>query len=298
MTPMDTEFPHPALVLLMGQAGSGKSTLASTWPASEVLELDHYRGLVADDPGDQEATGDAVFVLESVLDARLERRLNCVVDATNADRATRAGLLKIAARHGMPTVALLMSTPLPEAMDRNSRRPDSRRVPDDIVRAQHAAMVAARPGLLNEGFDHVVFADTIGRLRPLLRRVSDARHRDLGLDGGTGLGDELLLRRFFGPEIARLATWRDGSPLADGDRVVVLRAGGEYLNLAFRNNADGDGDIGFDVQLPCPNEDCPGPAWTPVYNATDLLKAHQGLMDGDDDLICTRNPAHTDHPDW
>lgn len=49
MTPMDTQIPHPALVLLVGQSGSGKSTLAGTWPATEVLELDHYRALVADD---------------------------------------------------------------------------------------------------------------------------------------------------------------------------------------------------------------------------------------------------------
>jgi predicted kinase len=289
---MDNQIPEAALVLLIGQAGSGKSTLASTWPATEVLELDHYRGLVADDPGDQDATGDAVFVLESVLDARLERGLNCVVDATNTDRAVRSGLLKIAARHGMPTVALLVSTTLSEALERNSLRPANRRVPDDVVRAQHTAMINAHPGLRAEGFDHVVFADSIGRLRPLLHRVSEQQIRELGWNDDTpGAGRNLLVRRCFGPEAARLATWQDGSMLAGGAPVVVIQAGQEYLTLALRHTADGPV---FEVQLPCPaDEDCPGPAWLPVHSADDLLQAHCGDLDLERELACAHNPAHT-----
>ncbi len=59
--PVDTTIPDPSLVVLIGAAGAGKSTWASTWPATQVLELDHFRALVSDDAGDQEATDDAVF---------------------------------------------------------------------------------------------------------------------------------------------------------------------------------------------------------------------------------------------
>jgi len=47
--PVDTTIPDPSLVVLIGAAGAGKSTWASTWPATQVLELDHFRALVSDD---------------------------------------------------------------------------------------------------------------------------------------------------------------------------------------------------------------------------------------------------------
>lgn len=81
--PVDTTIPDPSLVVLIGAAGSGKSTWASTWPATQVLELDRFRALVSDDSGCQEATCDAVFALEAVLEARLARRKMTVVDATS-----------------------------------------------------------------------------------------------------------------------------------------------------------------------------------------------------------------------
>ncbi|WP_443045636.1 AAA family ATPase [Streptomyces sp. HUCO-GS316] len=50
-TSIDTDFPDPAVIVLIGPAGSGKSTLASTWEPTQVLSLDHYRALVSDSPG-------------------------------------------------------------------------------------------------------------------------------------------------------------------------------------------------------------------------------------------------------
>jgi predicted kinase len=296
---MDTEIPYPALVVLIGPAGAGKSALASTWPRTEVLELDRYRALIADDPGDQGATPDAVFVLESVLDARLERKKNCVVDATNVELPVRASLLRTAKRHGMPTVALLLSTPLSVCLARNAGRPDNRRVPEGVVRVQHAAMVAAQPRLRDEGFDHVVFADDLDRLEPFLQRLSHGREADLGRDGGSGLGDLLLVRRFFGPEILPLWRWLPDSDLVSGrDRAAEIRLGQQHLTLAYRDDADGEGDIGFDVAVPCPvDPQCAGPAWTPVYSVTDLHKALTGWMDSDPDIICTVHGSRDDEDD-
>ncbi|WP_432158824.1 AAA family ATPase [Streptomyces sp. bgisy153] len=297
---LDTDFPDPAVIVLIGPAGSGKSTLASTWEPTQVLSLDHYRALVSDSPGDQSATGDAVFALLRVLEARLRRGLTSVIDATSTNPEDRATLLATARRYGVPTVALIVPTPLNVCLARNATRTGDRHVPEDILRAQHQAMVAtASPARLRqEGFDYAEFAPGIqrlGRLGVLLQRVSDTRRRELGLDGGDGLGnDELLLRRFFGPEIARLATWKDGSDLVTGeDRVVVLDVAGDHLTLAFRRDADGEGNYGFDVLVPCPadadrdddDEPC-GPAWLPAYSATDLLRAYQGRHEIGDGLVC------------
>ncbi|MGW0653697.1 AAA family ATPase [Streptomyces umbrinus] len=296
---LDTDFPDSAVIVLIGPAGSGKSTLASTWAPTQVLSLDHYRALVSDEPGDQSATGDAVFALLRVLEARLRRGLTSVIDATSTNSEDRATLLATARRYGVPTVALIVPTPLSVCLARNAARTGDRHVPEDTVRAQHQAMVAtASPARLrHEGFDYAEFAPGIqrlGRLGALLQRASDTRRRELGLDGGNGMGDEVLLRRFFGPEIARLATWKDSSDLVTGeDRVVVLEVAGDYRTLAFRRDADGEGNYGFDVLVPCPavadrdddDEPC-GPAWLPAYSSTDLLHAYQGRHEIGDGLVC------------
>ncbi|MFE1265265.1 AAA family ATPase [Streptomyces albogriseolus] len=239
--PVDATIPDPSLVVLIGAAGSGKSTWASTWPATQVLELDRFRTLVSDDAGCQEATDDAVFALEAVLEARLARQKMTVLDATNCEQAVRANLIAAARRHGVPTVALVVPTPASVCVERQKGRPANRRVPEPVVRAQHAAMVDAWPGLPGEGFDHVVVAESVYRLQPLLQRLSDVRRADLGWDGGEGLGNLLLVRRYFGPEILPMWRWRDGSQLAGGDRVAEIRLGADRIVLAQRNDVDGAG---------------------------------------------------------
>lgn len=286
--PLDTTIPEDSLVCLIGAAGSGKSTWASTWAATQVLELDRFRALVSDDAGCQEASGDAVFALQAVLEARLARRKMTVVDATNCEKSVRADLIAAARRHGVPTVALVIPTPASVCVERQKGRPANRRVPEPVVLAQHAAMVAAWPGLPGEGFDHVVVAENIYRLQPLLQRLSDARRADLGWDGGEGLGDLLLVRRYFGPEVLPMWRWRDGSPLAGGDRVAEIRLGADRIVLAQRNDVDGAGDVGFEVLVGCAADDeCEGQAWAPVYNVTDLLRALTGELMNDPDVRCT-----------
>lgn len=286
--PVDTTIPEPSLVCLIGAAGSGKSTWASTWPDTQVLELDRFRALVSDDAGCQESTGDAVFALQAVLEARLARRKMTVVDATNCEPAVRADLIATARRHGVPTVALVVPTPVSVCVERQKGRPANRRVPEQVVRAQHAAMVDAFPGLPAEGFDHVVVAENVYRLQALLQPLSDARRADLGWDDGEGLGDLLLVRRIFGPEILPMWRWRDNSPFAGGDRVAEIRLGADRIVLAQRNDVDGEGDVGFEVLVGCPTDDeCEGQAWAPAYNVTDLLRALTGELMNDADVRCT-----------
>ncbi|WP_308216234.1 AAA family ATPase [Streptomyces ortus] len=281
------DLPDAALI---GASGAGKSTLAATWPASQVLSSDTLRGQGSDDCGcqDQDVTDDAFDVLHLLLEHRMARGLNTIVDATNVTRASRAPLLAAAKRHHMPAVAILVDTPASVCVDRQGPRPAAARVPDEVVVRQHKEMVRSHPDLIGEGFTQVDFADRLYRLEPHLKHLSETRTAGLGLDGGEGLGDLLLARRFFGPEILPLWQWKPGSDLAGGDRVAQIRLGQQYLTLALRTDVDGAGDYGFDVLLPCPHDDeCTGWAWVPVYSITCLYRALTGDLDDSEDIVCT-----------
>ncbi|MGW5816481.1 AAA family ATPase [Streptomyces noursei] len=280
------QFPERSLVVLIGPSGAGKSTLAATWPASQVLSLDALRGTVADDPGDQEATADAVDALHMLLERRMKRRLNTIIDATNVTKSAREPLVAAAKRHHMPAIAVLMSTPAPVCVQRQRPRPANRTVPDDTVIAQHKAMVHSHQSLTAEGFNEVHFADSLHRLLPHLQRLSKTHDADLGLDGGAGLGALLHARHTFGPEILPLWRWMPGSEVAGGDLVAEVRLGQQRLTLALRQEIDGV-DIGFDVMLPCPHDDeCIGYAWAPAYSISCLYRALNGDLD-DEAIVCT-----------
>ncbi|MEV6594153.1 ATP-binding protein [Streptomyces acidicola] len=169
-----------------------------------------------DDPGQQDATGDAADVFKLILERRMARKLNTVIDATNVEQPVRVELVMAAKRHGMPTVAVVVATSLPLCLERQGPRPANRRVPEDVVRSQHQAMVHSHQRLAAEGFNTVVFADALYRMEPFLKRLSQVREADLGRDGSDGLGDLWLARRFFGPEDPAVVAVAAG--LGPGDR--------------------------------------------------------------------------------
>jgi AAA domain-containing protein len=225
----------------------------------------------------------------------MRRRLFTVLDATNVTRSAREPLVAAAKRHNMLVIAVMVSTPASVCIERQGPRAANRTVPEDTVLKQRKAMVDSHRHLKSEGFEEIVFADSLYRLLPLLERLSEARTADLGLDGGDGLGDLLLVRRTFGPEILPLWRWKPGSNVAGGDRVAEILLGQMYLTLALRQNVDGEGDIGFDVMLPCPHDDeCTGYAWAPAYSITCLFRALNGDLDQDEDIVCTVHGPNTD----
>ncbi|MGF0167575.1 ATP-binding protein (plasmid) [Streptomyces albidoflavus] len=295
MSQPQPQLPDNALVVLIGASGAGKSTLARTWPASQVLSLDSLRGTVSDDPGDQAATADAADVLKLILERRMARRLNTVVDATNVEEAVRVELVMTAKKYGVPAVAVVVSTPLSLCLQRQGPRPANRRVPDVVVRRQHEAMTFSHQNLAREGFTQVLFAHDLNRLEPYLRHLSAARQADLGLDGADGLGNLLLVRRFFGEEILPMWRWKDDSDIAGGDRIGEIRLGQQHLTLTLRLDVDGEGDIGFDIAVPCPfDPECSHTAWTPAYSVSCLHRAHTGDLDHRDDIVCDIHGGYDD----
>ncbi|WP_186779914.1 AAA family ATPase [Streptomyces salinarius] len=265
-------IPEPSVIVMTGASGSGKSTLARTWPASYRLELDAYRELVSGDAGDQEATDDAVFVLHTVLEARLARGMTCVVDATNTRADVRKYLIEAAHAYELPAVAVVMTAPLEQCLARNSRRPANRRVPDDVVRRQSAQIAAARPGLRGEGFDHVVTDDRLMRLRLLLQRAVDRVHAHHQVDGDhTERARRMLAHRFFGEDLAPAFHWTQLRP--NHDPVGALAVGGDEITLAYRTWYPDPLDWGFEAQVPCLGG-CSGPAWVPVRSPMDLLAVY------------------------
>ncbi|MFI5905451.1 AAA family ATPase [Streptomyces cyaneofuscatus] len=292
------EMPEHSLVVLIGPSGAGKSTIAATWPVFQVLSLDALREVVSDSAGDQGATGDAVAALGLLLEARMRRRLFTVIDATNVTAATRGPLVAAAKRHDMLPIAVVVATPGTVCIERQGPRPANRTVPEDVVAHQHRAMVASHRTLKAEGFGEVVFSDSLCRLLPFLERLSGARQADLGLDGSDGLGELNLVRRMFGEEILPLWRWKPGSNVAGGDRVAEIRLGQQYLTLALRTDVDGEGDVGFDVMVPCPHDDeCTGRAWAPAYSVTCLFRALNGDLDDDEDIVCTVHGPNGDDQD-
>jgi len=117
------ELPDPCLVVLVGAAGSGKSTLAARlFSPEQVLSSDAYRALVSGDEGDQRVTRVAFKILHRDLERRLQARLTTVVDATNVTSYARRSLLRRAAAHGIPSVAIVLDLPPELVLARNATR--------------------------------------------------------------------------------------------------------------------------------------------------------------------------------
>ncbi|MEH0589817.1 ATP-binding protein [Streptomyces sp. B21-106] len=265
-------IPEPSVIVMIGASGSGKSTLARTWPADYRLGLDSYRWTVSGDAGDQEATADAVFLLDAVLERRLDRGLTCVVDATNTRADVRKRLVEAAHARQLPVAAVVMTAPLRQCLARNARRPDNRRVPDSEVRRQYRQISLARPGLHAEGFDHVVTDDRLMRLRLLLQRSVDRVDADHHVDGDhTEHARRVLARRFFGEDLAEAFHWTHLRP--HHDPMGALAVGGDEITLAYRTWFPDPMDWGFEAQVPCLGG-CSGPAWVPVRSPMDLLAVY------------------------
>lgn len=149
---MRLDIPDPALVLLIGPSGAGKSTFAAAhFKPTEIISSDALRAMLADDPADQDASTEAFHVLAILANGRLKRRLMTVVDSTNLRAANRARFRQMAARYGVPTVAVAFDLPHALFAAHNERRPD-RVVGAEVIADQAERMREAMPHVLAEDY--------------------------------------------------------------------------------------------------------------------------------------------------
>lgn len=177
---MALSIPNPALVLLVGPSGAGKSTFARAhFRPTEIISSDELRERVSDDANDQVASADAFRVLALLVNARLKRRLNAVIDATNLRARNRKRLAALAVRYGVPVVAIAFDLPEQDYFNNNVRRPD-RRVEPHVITDQIELMRQALLDLHGEGYAAIHF---VGR-EPAKGGVGGNRVDDVGAEIG------------------------------------------------------------------------------------------------------------------
>ena len=144
-------IPSPALVVLVGPSGAGKSTWAATaFAAGEIVSSDRLRAVVGEADDDLAASADAFALLDAIVDARLRRGLTVVVDTLGLDAERRRAWVAVAARHGVPAIALAFDTAAETCRAWNRARP--RPVPAAVVADQVRKFKVAREELAGEEF--------------------------------------------------------------------------------------------------------------------------------------------------
>jgi alkanesulfonate monooxygenase SsuD/methylene tetrahydromethanopterin reductase-like flavin-dependent oxidoreductase (luciferase family) len=155
---------------------------------------------------DLAASTDAFAVLDAIVEARLRRGLTTVVDSLGLDAERRRGWLALAARHGVPAVAVVLATSDAECRRRNRRR--ARPLPGDVLTAQLRRFRTARAAIGDEGFAEVLLVESTAAAPDAARPSRDVA----GVDR-PGLRFGLHLSRFdwtggareLGPRLRRTA---------------------------------------------------------------------------------------------
>ena len=157
---MNLEIPELCLVALVGPSGAGKSTFAARhFKPTEVVSSDACRAMVADDPNDQAATGDAFALLNFIASTRLRAGRLTVIDATSVQPQARRSLVEMAREHDCLPVAIVLNLPESVCLARNRDRHD-RNFGPHVVRRQAQQLRRSIRGLRREGFRYIYVLDS------------------------------------------------------------------------------------------------------------------------------------------
>jgi protein phosphatase len=152
---MRIELPELCLVALIGASGSGKSTFAKNhFKPTEILSSDYFRGLVSDDETDQSASGAAFDSLFYIAHKRLEAGKLTVIDATNVQKKSRDGILRLAREQNVLAAAIVFDMPQSLCIERNKARQD-RNFGPHVVQGHARELKRSIKHLRKEGFRFV-----------------------------------------------------------------------------------------------------------------------------------------------
>jgi predicted kinase len=133
---------RPRVVLLVGLPGSGKSTWAAGKPG--VLSSDALRGLLADDPDNQNIHARVFRVLRDLLKHRLQlKRPVTYIDATNLTPKERRPYIKLAHSLDADIEAIFFDVELEECIRRNQAR--NRKVPAEVIQSMSRKLIPPNP---------------------------------------------------------------------------------------------------------------------------------------------------------
>lgn len=145
-------IPSPALVVLAGPAGAGKSTWAeSNFRPEQIVSSDRLRAMVGASERDQSVSAEAFELLETLLQARVGRRLTTVVDSMGFDSEARTRWREMAVKAGMASIVVIFDTAPGECRRRNAARPRS--VPVGVLDQQLKRWKTVRSEIESEDFD-------------------------------------------------------------------------------------------------------------------------------------------------
>jgi F420-dependent oxidoreductase-like protein len=242
------ELPSPCLVVLVGPAGSGKSSWAREHLPDSVVSSDDLRALVGEGPHDLRASTDAFDVLDLAVERRLRRGLTTVIDSLGTDSARREQWRAIAARHGVPCIAVVFDIGAAQVRRQNKARPD--RVPDAVLRTQLAGWPAVVAAVDAEPFAAVH--------RPEIAALVPATMRSSATSAGVDRTHRPDRRLRFGLQLP-IVQW-PGGPITTGERIR------ETARAAEEAGFDGLWMMDHLRQIPYH-----GPAWADILESWTTL---------------------------